>query len=353
MGKDEAVQHDAGTTWSVPGSQAEPQDAVAPPGGPETSTGLRARPAPLDDAPRTGDPTFAAAGPLTRRSGQTDGVDVPAVRMQPMTVADILDGAFAIIKARPARLLGLAAVFVVPVHLLIAYLQRDAPGLGLYWDSLTANDPAVRAEATEQTSSTEEFWLGLMVMFLPTLALVFVAAAIAHLVAAWSAGRDVTFGQLLGVVGRRWWALLVSFVAIHVLEVVGCYIGTLFVMAAFVVTAPVIGAEGLGPFKAMGRSVTLTMRRFWPVLGISLLIGVVAILLGNALGGLPSVVAYFLDFELAWMILAAGSAAGAVIATPFVAAATVLLYLDLRIRTEGLDIELAAIDMAKQAPNAG
>jgi len=38
-----------------------------------------------------------------------------------------------------------------------------------------------------------------------------------------------------------------------------------------------------------------------------------------------------------------------VISTPFVAAATVLLYLDLRIRTEGLDIELSARQLLDEA----
>ena len=43
-----------------------------------------------------------------------------------MTVADILDGGFAIVKARPRRILGLTAAFVVPTQLAVALLQRDA-----------------------------------------------------------------------------------------------------------------------------------------------------------------------------------------------------------------------------------
>jgi hypothetical protein len=349
MGKDEEVQYDAGATWSVPGSQAEPQDAVAPLDAPDAQSG---RPAPPGDTGPGDRRSFAAAGPLTLQREDLDGPAVPSVRFQPMTVADILDGAFAIIKARPARILGLSALFVIPVHLLAAYLQRNAAGAGLYWDALASNDPAVRAEATQESSDTEQFWASILVLFLPAFALVFVAAAVAHLVAAWSAGRDVAAGQLVRVVSRRWWALAASFVLIHVLEMAGCYIGTLFVMAVFVVTAPIIGAEGLGPIKAMSRSANLTMRRFWPTLLISVLIGIVALLLENALGGLPLVVAYFLDYDLAWPVQAAGSIVGAVISIPFVAAATVLLYLDLRIRTEGLDIELAAIDMAASATAA-
>jgi hypothetical protein len=356
MGKDGPVDHDAAspagsastarTTWSVPGSQAEP-DAVAPldaPPGPRDAP--VAAPGGVADGRR---PAFAAAGPLAEPAGEQDGAAVPTLRLQPMTVADVLDGGFAIVKARPARILGLAAIFVVPVHLLAAYIQRNAASSGLYWDAFTSDDPAVVADATQNSSGGDQIWASILVWFLPAYALVFVAAGIAHMVAAWSAGRDVPAGALFGVMVRRWWPLTASFVVIHVLEVLGCYIGTLFVMAVFVVTAPVIGAEGLGPMKAMSRAANLAMRRFWPTLLISVAIGVVSLLLSTALGGLPLMIAYFLDFDLAWPVQAAGGIVGAVISTPFVAAATVLLYLDLRVRTEGLDIELAAIDLANDA----
>ena len=41
-------------------------------------------------------------------------------------------------------------------------------------------------------------------------------------------------------------------------------------------------------------------------------------------------------------MLAVGNIAAEIVVMPFVAAATVLLYFDLRVRTEGLDIEMAA-----------
>ena len=46
--------------------------------------------------------------------------------------------------------------------------------------------------------------------------------------------------------------------------------------------------------------------------------------------------------ESGWPVAALGAIIGQVVTTPFVAAATTLLYLDLRVRTEGIDIELAA-----------
>jgi len=374
VGEDEAVQEDAGTsattgaaTWSVPGSQAEPDPPVAPleappgrqPGpdgrfGPGGGVGVGGA-GPQDRMAGDGRRSFAPTGLLAEPDDLTERSAVPTVRLRPMTIADILDGAFGIIKVRPTRILGLVAVFVVPIHLAIAFVERNAASGSFSFDALTSDDPAVVAETSQDTTSAAQLWALGMRLFLPSLALMFVAVAVAHLVAAWSVGRDVPTGQLLRLVARRWWAVVVTFIVIHVLEAVGFAgflalapfsVGGLFVMAAFVVTAPVIGAEGLGPLKALNRAASLAMRRFFPTLGISLAIGLVAFLLGSALGGLPLLIAVFLDFHLAWPLQAAGSILGALVTTPFVATATALLYLDLRIRTEGLDIELAAAELA-------
>jgi hypothetical protein len=329
-----------GNPWAVPGSEA-PGASVD-----ELPAALR-QPAPGTPSPTAapgegrGNGTFAGSGAV----GAEGPTEVPSVDLRPMTVADVVDGAFAVIKARPLRLFGIAAVFVVPVYLLAAYLQRNmmgGVGLGDLWSNF--NDPAVRADAQSQ-SGAGEFWATVLVLVVPTLALMFVAASIAKLMGAWTNGQDPAAGELLRGVGRRWWVILVAYLLIHVVELLGaatCYIGSLAAMAFFSLTAPVIGAEGLGPIQAMQRSARLAGTRFWPVLGINLLIALVDLLLSTALGGLPQFLAAWFGFDVAWLLLAAGNIIAAVITTPFVAAATVLLYLDLRVRTEGLDIELSA-----------
>ena len=51
-----------------------------------------------------------------------------------MTVPDILDGGFAILRRAPATIIGLTAVFVVPVQALGAWLDRGAEGARLRRD---------------------------------------------------------------------------------------------------------------------------------------------------------------------------------------------------------------------------
>jgi hypothetical protein len=191
-----------------------------------------------------------------------------------------------------------------------------------------------------------------LAILIPAIALVYVAAAIAHLVSQWIMGRDAPAGEMLRVAGRRSWALLGSFVIVKLAETAGvfaCYIGLLFVMPLFVVVAPVIGVEGGGPVAAVARSVRLIRSRYFPTMGVALLMGIVALLLGNALAALPQGLAAWVGYEDGWPLLALGSILAQVVVLPFVAAATVLLYFDLRVRTEGLDLEMAAVDVLDRA----
>lgn len=323
-----------GRGWAVPGS-AEEQPAPGPfpadAGGPPAGAG-----APSDGTP--GAPGGPGGGPV---DGAAAGV--PRVALRPMTTADILDGGFAVLKARPRRILAIAAAFVVPTHLLAAYLQRDAMGAYGIGDLFT-DDPTIFNEPAGSDPGTDVL-VGLMYTVIPAVALVCVAAALGHLVTQWAMGRDAPAGEMLRVVARRWWPLLGSFVLVKLAEglgLLGCYVGVFFVMALFVPVAPIVGVEGCGPFEALRRSVRLTRARYFPTLGIALLMGIVATLLSTALAALPQGLAGWIGYRDGWPLLALGSILAEVIVLPFVAAATVLLYLDLRVRLEGLDIEMAA-----------
>jgi hypothetical protein len=332
--------HGDGTRgWAVPGSAA-PQPDPEPGGGPGVGLGAGV------GAPSAAPPVEAPGGPPVAAGREA----VPQVSLRPMTVADVLDGGFAVLKARPRRILAITSVFVVPTHLLAAYLQRDLMGPFGVADLLT-EDPTVLNEQAE-ADPTGQLLATLLVSVIPAVALVCIAAAIAHLVSQWTMGRDAPAGEMVDAVRRRWWPLLVTFVVVKLAEAVsllGCYLGIVFVMPLFVAVAPVIGVERCGAGEALRRSVRLTRARYFPTLGLVLLMAVVSTLLGDALSAVPSVLAAWIGLEDGWPLLALGSIVSDIVVLPFVAAATVLLYLDLRVRTEGLDIEMSAIETFDRA----
>ena len=104
-------------------------------------------------------------------------------------------------------------------------------------------------------------------------------------------------------------------------------------------------------FAAMGRSVELTRSHFWHVLGVVLTASLLGALLNVALatglnvwsthGGSPTS-----------LVIAQGIAntIASLITTPFVAAAIVTLYFDLRIRDEAFDVQMAMRPMRRPRP---
>ena len=132
-----------------------------------------------------------------------------------------------------------------PVQVLGAFLEPRRRGL--------RPRRAARRRATPPSTSGPRWHrapAALVLQLGSMLALVVVAAAIARLVSAWYVGHDLTTGQLLRGTLPIAWPLFASCVLVHLLEAVsilGLGVLPLAVMTWFLVTAPVIGAERVGP----------------------------------------------------------------------------------------------------------
>ena len=127
-------------------------------------------------------------------------------------------------------------------------------------------------------------------------------------------------------------------------------------------------ARPIGVFGALRRSSELVRGSWWRLFWILVLILVIAWIISLTINVPFSLPAFFLDqqpgdaqFLLTLIVSALGGIVAATITAPFTAAATALLYVDRRIRREGLDIELARAagvsipgrtDIARPAPPA-
>lgn len=294
----------------------------------------------------------SASGPTAAgEAGATggEGATVPPVRLGPMTAADVLDAGFAVIEARPRRILAMAAAVVVPTRLVVALAQSRLVGDLDHIDLL--GDPALTG-GQAGAAAGDRYLVVALDLLLGGLALVVLAAAIGHLVGQWIMGRDAPAGEMLGVVARWWPSLVGSFLLVRAAELAGAlalYVGLLLVVPLLVAVAPVVGMEGGGPVEVVRRSVRLVRPRHLPVMGLAILMGVVAEVLVAALSAVPLGMAAWIGLDRGWLLAALGSTAAEVVTVPFVAAATVWLYVDLRVRTEGFDIELAATRLLDRA----
>jgi len=260
-----------------------------------------------------------------------------------MSVGDILDGAFKLFRANARTLIICVAVFIVPVQFLTGFAQRGLfAGRGLV---SALNDPA---SAGSNTSNDTTLALLLSAAVIGLLVTPLIAGAVSRVVAASYLGIQLGPKAALQGAVSRFPALLGATVLVHLAELPGfaaCIFPGLAIMAMFVLTAPAIAIEELGPIAGMKRSWRLVRRRFWPTLGIALLAGIMAYFLGQVLYVVPATVALLIGLHWGFLLLAAGGVLVALVTQPIVTIVATLLYFDARIRTEAFDLQVIAADL--------
>jgi Membrane domain of glycerophosphoryl diester phosphodiesterase len=113
---------------------------------------------------------------------------------------------------------------------------------------------------------------------------------------------------------------------------------------------PAVMLERRGPMTSLGRSWRLVRRSSWRVLGITLLVQIIVTIANGViqvpftvLGGTSTFSLSQAHASLAATIISAiGGIIGTTLTAPLAAGAAVLLYADLRMRREGMDITLQA-----------
>jgi hypothetical protein len=328
--------------WVAPGAPAVgpgwgPGWVQAPGGGPAP------RGAAWGEAAGWGSPGYQAPVLLPKAGSARTG----PLPLHPMSFSDVLDGAFRLLKANLATIVLVTAVFFVPLELLSAFLTRDL--LGGHGLLQILRDPSLTEQEFGSGLSRAQLSGILATSLLRLLITPFVGGAITQVVAASYLGQQLTAGDAIRTTGRRFWALLGAAIFVHVAEGVGsilCLLPALAVMAFLVCTTPAVVIEGLGPIKSMRRSFALVRPRFWPVLGIAVVSGLMASFLTSMLGLPFTLTAQLVGLRWGFILLAIGSIVPALVAFPFVAIVATLVYFDARIRHEGFDLQMIARGLA-------
>jgi hypothetical protein len=354
------------TTWGpVPpsyGTPPPPSYGAQPPpsygAGPAPSWGQPAPQWGYGQQPGGGPPGYARPAP------PKPGV----VPLRPLALGEILDGAVQTIRQNPKVMLGLSAIVnlaltVVVVLLQIGNLSEAFGGL----NSFNSSSEQASADAGQLVASA----IALLLQFVGTTLLTgLLVVAVSDAVL----GRRPGIGEVWRRARGRIWALLgvTLMVVLAVFGVgVACLLPGILVAVAgggvgavllivlgffaalvlcswiairFLFAPPTVLLERSGVFASMGRSWRLVGGSWWRCFGIWLL----AQLLGSILSGVLQVplliLASVVDSSGSKAIVIGLTILASVLArtlvAPFSAAILALLYIDLRMRREGLDVRL-------------
>jgi hypothetical protein len=253
-------------------------------------------------------------------------------------LGDILSAAWDLYTKNASQLIQIVAIVVVPLTLVQAFLVRVLVKPCTVGDINTFEDLGNLIDRC-----TGGFFRSMLIGALTY----FVAVAIQQLVlgalmrggAGTLLGRPIdvngsykyAFSRLGGLIGLALLVAIVVGIGFILLIVPGVIFGVFLSMAV-----PAFIVERKGVTDAMSRSWNIVSGSWWHVFGVIVVAGLLAgIVTGilNAIGGN--------NFFLFWIF----SAIGQILTAPFVALVSIVLYVDLRIRREGLTPETLASEL--------
>ena len=311
------------------------------------------------------------------------------VPLRPLSVGEVLDGSFSTIRKYPRIVFGFAAVLSVIaqlIRLLVGLALNNVPGtFGSTSFSANNNDDSTQNLHTVATS------LGgsAATLVVDALCVAILAGVVTGVVGKAVIGQRADGREIIAAVRHRWFGLLVVSVIAEILPWtpfaliligvvlgavvstgLGIFVGVIGGLAALVlgpllwgrlaVAVPIFILERRGPGASIARSWRLVKGAFWRTWGLRALVQIIVsvaasilsvplvlVLLPSALNGkTPSTTALVLLVILGaivWMLT-----------QPLIAASLTLIYIDRRMRAEGLDVQLtqAARAAAQPAPTS-
>jgi hypothetical protein len=294
------------------------------------------------------------------------------IPLRPLGVGEILDGAFASIRRNPKAILGLAAVVMTISAVISATITRTLLNLG----GLNLPSPGQQLTTAQATHLVGRAIAVVVPAFGLTVLLTFIVQAIlagllAPIIARGVGGQQISAGDAWRVTRPRLPSLLLAtllallaglgpLLVLGLLVAIAAVAGSppvvygllvLLGLAALVLTiwfstmlslvTPVVVLENQGPARALARSWRLVNRSFWRVFGITLLAGIIVAIAGGILQLPFSVLGAVSGSGIgATIVIVIGAIAAGTVTRPITAGVTVLLYVDMRMRKEGLDLAL-------------
>lgn len=324
-------------------------------------------------------------GPGPGWGWQAPTVKPGVIPLRPLGVGEILDGAVTTIRRNPGPMLGLSAIVAVITQLVGLVgnwvVFRDVQDIAASPESATAGEVL--------DAVTGIFATTLVILVVSWVATVILTGILTVVVGRAVLGQHLTTAQAWATARPRLLRLLLLTVVFALIVAAPFLLTTLFAVVViaggggdagaalvtlmlllavpltiwlyvrYTLATPALmlesrpsgggGSRPVGIGLALRRSGELVQRSWWRVFGVLLLIWLIALIVGQVVQVPFSIPYLFVDpfdpeamTSLGILTLSAlGGVVSTAIVAPFLAAATALLYVDRRIRREGLDIDLA------------
>jgi hypothetical protein len=272
------------------------------------------------------------------------------LRLRPLEIGDLLDEMFRMYRRHFPLFAGISVLLAIP----------SAALFGLGFGAFIA-----AAQANGGVADTNGF-LALAVVFgvavvLSVLLLPYTHAAVIYAACESAVGRSVTAGGVVRGVTRRYFPLLAYWLVFNAftayLAVILCVAPVILWIWGFVgwfVVVPAMFVESASLGDAFSRSWRLVQGRWWRTFLIVLLLLVLRFVVSAGLGAFVNLGQTLLNLFVSPFIATAVSAAGGqvvgALVNPIMQIAAVLVYFDLRVRKEALDLFQMAHHLA--APQA-
>ena len=275
-------------------------------------------------------------------------VPVP-LRMRPLEVGDLLDETFRMYRRHFLLFGGISVILSIP----------SAALFGLALGSFSSVIGQTNGETTDFSFLTPllaGFAAGVVVELL---IVPFSMGAVMYAACESALGRPVTPGGILAGVVRRYFPLLgywVLFLLTFYVALALCVVPIvlwLWVFVGWIVVVPAMFVENIGLGSALSRSWHLVERRWWRTFLVLFLVVIIWYVAQLALGAFVQLGQVLLaliasPFVATAIATAAAQVVGALV-TPILQIAIVLIYFDLRVRKEGLDLFQMAYQLAPPA----
>jgi hypothetical protein len=277
--------------------------------------------------------------------------------LAPSRVIDVVDRTFRIYRNHFLAFAGLVAVVILPFTLLVTAISSEPVTLEEedtweeYWDEVQN-----RALTVGAISLLQQFLLAVVVN-----------AAIAVIVSESFLGRNASIAEAFQRIGKRLLPLIGALILVAIVFIVLVFVVSMLTafcivpvvlipvllyygLALYFYLVPVMVLENTSPSLGANRAQYLGRARFWPTLGFAFAIWLVTAVINIALGSAGGLVGTT-SLEGAGTLATVISLATSIFITPIMPIGLTLMYLDARIRVEGLDFALQSVDSPEPRPS--